>query len=137
MLAKTQILVLWILDLALTIVLSHQQRKRTENTIWGEKKVFESWLLNILYTMIYLHKWTLEWVDLIVLCNEEQSSFVQEPVETFQNTLEINWVELTQDHFHWNSTASCKYESSLGLFGNLNFIHISVMNIHCPELFSF
>ena len=32
----------------------------------------------------------MEWVDLIVLCNEEQSSFVQEPVETFQNTLEIN-----------------------------------------------
>ena len=78
----------------------------------------------------------MEWVDLIVLCNEEQSSFVQEPVETFQNTLEINWVELTQDHFHWNSTASCKNESSVGLFQNLNFIHISVMNIHCPELFA-
>lgn len=62
---------------------------------------------------IIISKSCSEWFDLIVLCNEEQSSFVQEPVETFQNTLEINWVELTQDHFHWNSTASCKYESSL------------------------
>ena len=51
------------------------------------------------------YKILLWWLCLIVLCNEEQSSFVEESVETFQNTLELNWVKLTRS-FHWNSTAS-------------------------------
>ena len=40
--------------------------------------------------------------DLIVLFNEEQSSFLQGSVETFQNTLEPNWMK--QDHYLRGST---------------------------------